>query len=168
MKILMVAPEYPATFWSFKYALPFVNRKTSLPPLGLLTVSSMLPAHWEKRLVDISAGQLKDEDILWADWVFVSAMIVQKKSAQEVINRAKALGKKVAAGGPVFTTGHKDFINVDTFVLNEGGPLIAEFVSDLTAGATKHIYSSAVKPDITKTPIPDWSLLHMKDYASMA
>lgn len=168
MKILMIAPEYPATFWSFKYALPFVNRKTSLPPLGLLTISSMLPAHWEKKLVDLSARPLKDEDILWADWVFVSAMIVQKKSAQEVINRAKMLGKKVAAGGPVFTTGHKDFCNVDTFVLNEGEPSIAEFVSDLTAGATKHIYSSDVKPDITKTPIPDWGLLHMKDYASMA
>ncbi len=168
MKILMVAPEYPATFWSFKYALPFVNRKTSLPPLGLLTVSSMLPAHWEKRLVDISAGQLKDEDILWADWVFVSAMIVQKKSAQEVINRAKALGKKVAAGGPVFTTGYRDFNNVDTFVINEGESSIKEFAADLEAGRTRQIYSSNEKPDITKTPVPDWSLLNMKHYASMA
>lgn len=164
----MVAPEYPATFWSFKYALPFVNRKTSLPPLGLLTISSMLPSHWEKRLVDISARPLKDEDIKWADWIFVSAMIVQKKSAQEVINRAKSFGKKVAAGGPVFTTGYRSFYNVDTFVLNEGEPSINEFAADLEAGRTRQIYSSDEKPDITQTPVPDWSILNMKDYASMA
>ena len=168
MKILMVAPEYPATFWSFKYALPFVNRKTSLPPLGLLTVSSMLPAHWEKRLVDISSGPLEDKDILWADWVFVGAMLVQRKSAQEVILRAKSLGKKVDAGGQLFTTGYQDFIGVDTFVLNEGEPSIDEFVADLTAGNAKPFYTSDIKPDITKTPIPDWSLLNMKHYASMA
>jgi radical SAM superfamily enzyme YgiQ (UPF0313 family) len=168
MKILFVSPEYPATFWSFKYALPFVNKKASLPPLGLLTVSSMLPANWEKRLVDMNATELKDSDIMWADWVFVGAMIVQKKSAQEVIDRAKHLGKMVAAGGPVFSTGYKDFHNVDTFVLNEGEPSMPQFIEDLSQGCAKHIYTSDEKPDISKTPVPDWKILDKKHYASMA
>jgi radical SAM superfamily enzyme YgiQ (UPF0313 family) len=168
MKILMVSPEYPATFWSFKHALPFIDKKASLPPLGLLTISSMLPKDWEKRLVDMNAGQLKDSDLKWADCVFVSAMIVQKKSAQEVINRAKLFDKFVAAGGPVFTTGYKDFYNVDTFVLNEGEILVPKFLEDLEAGCTKHIYETQEKPDITRTPVPDWGVLDMNHYASMA
>ncbi|MGD0566481.1 MAG: B12-binding domain-containing radical SAM protein [Candidatus Goldiibacteriota bacterium] len=168
MKILFVSPEYPATFWSFKYALPFVNKKASLPPLGLLTVSSMLPPDWEKRLVDMNAGPLKESDIIWADCVFVGAMIVQKKSAQEVIDRAKHLGKYVVAGGPVFTTGYTDFHNVDTFVLNESEPSMPQFVEDLSQGRAKHIYTSDVKPDISKTPVPDWHILDKKHYASMA
>jgi radical SAM superfamily enzyme YgiQ (UPF0313 family) len=168
VKILMVSPEYPATFWSFKHALPFVGKKASLPPLGLLTISSMLPEHWEKRLVDMNAGPLKDTDIKWADCVFVSAMIVQKRSAQEVINRAKLFNKFVAAGGPVFTTGYMEFENVDTFVLGEGEPSMEAFINDLAGGRAGHIYRSDEKPDITKTPLPDWKLINKHHYASMA
>ena len=108
MKVLMVYPEYPATFWSFKHALPFVNKKAALPPLGLLTVAAMLPAEWEKRLVDMNVSPLKDRDLEWADHVYVSGMIVQKKSAQEVFNRAKAMGKFTVAGGPLFTNAYRD------------------------------------------------------------
>ncbi len=168
MKVLMVYPEYPATFWSFKHALPFVNKRAALPPLGLLTLASMMPAQWEKRVVDLNVTKLKDADIKWADHVYVSGMIVQKKSAQEVINRAKALGKFVVAGGPLFTTGHTDFSNVDCFVLNEGEVTYPMFLKDLETGAVKLIYSSNERPDISKTPVPDWSLLNTNYYASLA
>jgi radical SAM superfamily enzyme YgiQ (UPF0313 family) len=168
MKVLLVYPEYPATFWSFKYALPFVDKKASLPPLGLLTVASILPAAWEKKLVDMNARELTDADILWADRVFVSGMIVQKKSAQEVISRAKALGKFVVAGGPLFSTAQLDFHDIDCYILDEGEITIPMFLSDLDAGAVKHVYRSPIKPDVSKTPIPDWSLIRSKDYASLA
>ena len=49
--ILMIYPEFPDTFWSFKHALKFVRKKASSPPLGLLTVAAMLPPAWKKRLV---------------------------------------------------------------------------------------------------------------------
>lgn len=163
----MVYPEYPATFWSFKHALPFVNKKAAIPPLGLLTLASLLPKEWEKRLVDLNVTRLKDKDIKWADHVYVSGMIVQKKSAQEVINRAKAMGKFVAAGGPLFTAGYKDFTNVDCFVLNEGEVTVPMFLKDLEAGTLKPIYTSGEKPDASRIPVPDWSLLRAKDYASL-
>ncbi|MFP4467223.1 MAG: B12-binding domain-containing radical SAM protein [Candidatus Goldiibacteriota bacterium] len=168
MKVLMIYPEYPATFWSFRYALPFVNKKASLPPLGLLTISPLLPAGWEKRLVDMNTDKLSEQDIEWADMVFVSGMIVQKDSAQEVINRSKKLGKTVVAGGPLFTTGHRDFYNVDSFVLDEGETTIPDFLKDLSEGRPKKYYTSREKPDIAKTPEPDWSLIDRKKYVSMA
>jgi len=77
MKILMVYPKYPDTFWSFKHALKFISKKASFPPLGLLTVAAMLPKEWEKRLIDINVSVLTDDDLKWADYVFISAMVVQ-------------------------------------------------------------------------------------------
>ncbi|HEX3020342.1 MAG TPA: B12-binding domain-containing radical SAM protein [Chitinispirillaceae bacterium] len=168
VKVLLVYPEFPITFWSFKYALKFINKKVSLPPLGLLTVSSLLPASWEKKLVDLNADKLRDNDIMWADYVFVSAMIAQKESAKDIIARAKSLGKVVVAGGPLFSTGYSDFSNVDCFVLNEGEVTIPLFLDDLSKGTLQRIYTSNDKPDITKTPVPDWTLLKKSHYASMA
>jgi radical SAM superfamily enzyme YgiQ (UPF0313 family) len=168
LKILLIYPEVPATFWSFKHALKFVNKKAALPPLGLLTVSSLLPSHWEKRLVDMNISKLKDSDIEWADYVFISAMIIQKASTVEVISHVKSHNKFIVAGGPLFTTGHHEFENIDCFVLNEGEITIPLFLSDLKTGNLQRIYTSDEKPDITRTPAPDWSLIKMKDYASMA
>jgi hypothetical protein len=98
MKILLVYPEYPPTFWSFKYSLRFISKKAAFPPLGLLTVAAMLPGDWRKKLVDLNVEPLSDEHLAWADMVFISAMIVQKESAQLVIKRCRAHGKKVVAG----------------------------------------------------------------------
>ncbi|HEX2956466.1 MAG TPA: DUF4070 domain-containing protein [Chitinispirillaceae bacterium] len=168
MKILLIYPEVPATFWSFKHALKFVNKKAALPPLGLLTVSSLLPSSWDKRLVDLNISKLKDSDIEWADYVFISGMIVQKASAAETISRVKKFNKFVVAGGPLFTTGYSEFEEVDCFVLNEGEVTIPMFLADLEKGTLQHMYTSTEKPDITHTPVPDWPLIKLKDYASMA
>ncbi|HEY5123782.1 MAG TPA: B12-binding domain-containing radical SAM protein [Ignavibacteria bacterium] len=168
MKVLLIYPEYPATFWSFKHALPFINKKVSLPPLGLLTVASLIPKEWEKKLIDLNAAELKDKDIIWADYVFISGMVVQRKSAKEVIKRAKSFGKFIVAGGPLFTNDYYDFENVDCFVLNEGEVTIPLFLKDLENNKLKHIYKSDEKPDLAITPVPDWSLINSNDYASLS
>src|SRR2546427_7125210 len=103
MKVLLVYPEFPDTYWSFRHAVSFVGKRSAFPPLGLLTVSAMLPASWEKRLVDVNVRKLKSSDIEWADIVFATAMLIQKDSLQEVVKRCKALGKPVAIGGPYVT-----------------------------------------------------------------
>jgi len=168
MKILFVYPEYPDTFWSFKYALKFISKKAAFPPLGLLTIGAMLPEKWQKKLVDLNVESLEDEHIAWADMVFLSAMIVQKKSAQNIINRCRAHGRKVVAGGPAFTTQHKEFTGVDHFVLNEAEVTLPLFLEDLEKGELKKIYTSGARPDIAETPIPLWSLINIDDYATMA
>jgi hypothetical protein len=58
MNVLLLYPEFPDTFWSFKHALKFIRKKASLPPLGLLTVAALLPRTWEKRLVDLNVRKL--------------------------------------------------------------------------------------------------------------
>ncbi|HSB31400.1 MAG TPA: cobalamin B12-binding domain-containing protein [Candidatus Sulfobium mesophilum] len=113
MKALLIYPEFPDTFWSFRYALKFIHRKASSPPLGLLTIAAMLPETWEKRLVDMNAESLHDDDLTWADLVFISAMSVQKESVKEVIVRCKTAGVRIVAGGPLFTTEYEAFEAVD-------------------------------------------------------
>lgn len=168
MKILLVYPQHTETFWSFKHALKFVSKRAAHPPLGLLTVAAMLPASWEKKLVDLNVQPLTDEDISWADYAFVSAMSIQRESSVEVIRRCGSLGTKVVAGGPLFTTGYDDFSGVDHFVLGEAESLMPSFVKDLEAGQAKHMYSSEEWPDLSQTPVPAWNLLNMKYYSSMS
>ena len=167
MKILLVYPKFPMTFWNFDFALKFIHKKASMPPLGLITIASMLPQSWEKRLVDLNVtGDLTDEEILWADYLFISAMEIQKESAKEVIRRSKALGVQTVGGGPFFSCEESDF-GVDFLLKGEGELTVPEFLSDLQNGTPKPVYQSDGWADLTKTPIPSWELIHTRNYACL-
>ena len=168
MNILLLYPEFPDTFWSFKHALKFVRKKASLPPLGLLTVSAMLPEQWHRKLVDLNVSKLTQKDIEWADIALVSAMGVQKESAKQIIARCKNAGLRVVAGGPLFTSEPEHFPEVDHLVLNEAEVTLPLFLEDFTQGNPKKEYRSEGFPDVSTSPVPQWELLDMKKYASMA
>jgi len=168
MNILLIYPEFPDTFWSFKYALKFVNKSSSSPPLGLLTIAAMLPGTWEKRLVDMNVHKLKDSDIEWADMVFISAMTVQRDSVLKILLRAKAFDKLIIAGGPLFTMEPDAFPELDHLILNEGEITLPLFLADLGRGKTKRVYETDEYADITKTPIPMWELIDLNQYDSMS
>ncbi len=168
MNILLIYPEFPDTFWSFKHALKFVRKKAPSPPLGLLTVAAMLPAGWNKRLVDLNAQNLSPQDLDWADYAFVSAMNVQRDSTRQVIARCKQASLPVVAGGPLFTGEYEQFEDVDYFVLNEAEITLPLFLRDLELGQTQRIYTSTGFADIHQTPVPLWELADLKRYASMS
>ncbi len=168
MKILLVYPQTPDTFWSFTHVLPFISKKAAFPPLGLLTVAAMLPRTWDLRLVDANVERLRDDHLRWADYVMLSGMIVHKESAQQIIDRCQALGKPVIAGGPLFTTGHEAFPKVQTFVLGEAEEIMPRLVADMEAGQLQHIYSAERRPDVSTVPVPRWDLINMRHYATMA
>jgi len=168
MKVLLVYPKYPDSFWSFKHALKFIGVKAAYPPLGLLTVAAMLPREWEKRLIDLNVRKLRDEDIRWADLVMISAMAIQKQSAKEVIARCRGLGVKTVAGGPLFTMEPEEFPEVDHLVLNEGEATLPAFLEDLAGGTLKRVYTSRELPPLESTPVPMWDLISFKDYATMS
>src|ERR1039457_1810670 len=148
MNILLVYPKYPDTFWSFKHALKFVSKKASFPPLGLLTVAAMLPKDWNIKLTDMNASHLTDDDLLWADLVFISAMSVQSESTDEVIQRCKKLNTKIVAGGPLFTSSPERYHDIDHLILNEAEITLPQFLSDLKKGIAKHLYTSEDWADI--------------------
>ncbi len=164
----MVYPRYPDTFWGFKHALKFISKKTSLPPLGLITIATYLPKNWPVKLVDMNAEILKESDIKNSDYVFISAMTIQRESAKEVIRMCNRLSVPVVAGGPLFTMEPDNFQEVDHFVLGEAEETMPELVENIKSGSLKHYYASKRFPDIKKTPPPKWDLLHLNWYASMS
>jgi radical SAM superfamily enzyme YgiQ (UPF0313 family) len=166
--VLLVSPAFPDTFWSFKHALPFIRRRASSPPLGLVTVAAMLPRDWEKRLVDLNVGPLTDADLAWADLAFVGGMVVQRASAREVVARCRAAGVRVVAGGPLFTVEHAEFPEVDHFVLDEAELTLPPFLDDLARGLAKRQYRAVGYADLRTSPLPMWELVDFRQYASMS
>ncbi len=168
MKILLVNPDLPPTFWSFKNALKFVSRKALLPPLGLLTVAAMLPEEWETKLVDMTTMILRDRDIEWADYVFITAMFIQRKSADHVIERCRKIGRKIVVGGPMFTSIPEQYAHVDHLVLKEAEITLPLFIQDIKKGCTRKVYNTHEKADLGETPMPRWDMIRMKQYVSMS
>lgn len=164
MNVLLLYPEFPDTFWSFKHAVSFVSKSAVNPPLGLLTVAALLPGRWNKRLVDLNVHPLTANDLAWADLAMISAMDVQRESTNRLIARCKMAGVKIAAGGPLFTEDYQSFSDVDHFILNEGEITIPQFVNDFESGAPQAIYSTGDYADITQTPLPMWELINLNDY----
>lgn len=168
MKVLLVNPEFPDTYWSFRHALPFEGKRCAFPPLGLLTVSALLPATWERRLVDLNIEKLRSSDIEWADIVMATAMLVQKDSLREVVRRAKDLGKRVVIGGPYITTTVEDLPEADHIFLGEAETTLPLFIEDLARGEAKPSYQAAERPPLSATPLADFSLANMKRYSAMS
>jgi radical SAM superfamily enzyme YgiQ (UPF0313 family) len=168
MKILLVFPKIPTTFWSFHNALRFISKKSSEPPLGLLTIAAMLPKKWDKKLIDMNVSTLLEKDIQWADYVFLTGMNVQRQSFEEVINQCNEFNTPVIAGGPMVSTEGNVFEGIDHYIMNEAEITLPLFLTDLEAGCAKPVYSSTEFPSLSETPSPQWDLLDMDKYASMS
>lgn len=168
MKVLLIYPEFPDTYWSFNHALPFEGKRAAFPPLGLLTISALLPKSWERRLVDMNVQALESSDLEWADVVFASAMLVQKDSLRYVVDWCKAIGKRVVVGGPYITTSAESLPQADHLVLGEAESIMPELVRDLEQGEAKSFYKAAERPELTSSPTPDFRLANLKRYSAMS
>ncbi len=167
--ILLVYPEVPGnTYWSYKYALKFINKKSSMPPLGLVTIASFFPADYHLKLVDLNVAPLLDEAIEWADAVFISAMIVQKESMENVVSRCRVFGKTIVAGGPYVTNSADEICGVDHLLTGEVDHTLTGFLDDLDKGTAQSVYPMPEHPDISSLPVPRFDLLDLDAYGSMA
>jgi radical SAM superfamily enzyme YgiQ (UPF0313 family) len=168
MNVLLVYPEFPNTYWSFRHALSFEGKRSAFPPLGLLTVSAMLPAGWGRRLVDMNICDLRLRDIEWADVIFCSAMLVQRDSLQRVVALCKAHNKKVVIGGPYVSTTAENLSGVDHIFVGEAEETLPEFVRDLERGKARRVYNATERPTLSAAPLPHFQLASLKYYSSMS
>ena len=168
LRILLVYPEVPQTFWSLTHALRFFGKQAWSPPLGLLTVAAMLPKQFEQRICDLNVEALRSDDLEWADYVFLSALDVQRQSSRQIIGRCKEVGVKVVAGGPLFTSDPDEFRDVDHLVLNEAEETLPPFLKDLANGEPKPLYSTQQFADVSTSPIPAYGLLNSRGYGALS
>lgn len=168
MKALLVYPEFPNTYWSFRHALSFEGKRSAFPPLSLLTVSALLPSLWERRLIDMNVRRLRLADIRWADVVLISGMLVQKESLLRVIDLCNAAGKRVAVGGPYVSSNREGLAKADHIIIGEAETLLPKFAQDLERDEAARIYEAAERPPLTLSPTPDFRLAELKRYSAMS
>jgi radical SAM superfamily enzyme YgiQ (UPF0313 family) len=167
MNALLIYPEFPDTFWSFKNALKFVGKRAAQPPLGLMTVAALLPAGWNKRLIDTNVENLRDRDLEWADVVLLSGMHIQRESLVALVERCRALGLRTVVGGPITSSMSAAELKSDHVVIGEAESLIAGLAHDLEQDTAKPVYQAAERPEMTTSPLPDLSLIKMRRYSTM-
>lgn len=165
---LLIYPEFPLSYWGFQYALRFIGKKSSMPPLGLLTVAGMFPEDYRLRVVDTNVEPLTEAHLEWADIAFLSAMVIQKRSFQEIAARCRKAGVPVVAGGPYPTSCFEEIENVDHFVLDEVEETFPTFLRDLESSCAKKVYRAPRRPPVTASPLPRYDLISFQPYRSMA
>jgi radical SAM superfamily enzyme YgiQ (UPF0313 family) len=170
MRVLLVHPEFPTTYWGFQHSLPFIGKRATLPPLGLLTLAALLPPAWHVRVADLNVAPLSDDDVLWADAVLVGGMLVQAPSALEVIRRARSMGRKTIVGGAAVTTSPTLFNEADHVFLGEAEGRIDAVVRAIEGVDEPHVLAelSEAKPDVSKSPPPRFELVDLSLYQAMS
>ncbi|MCH7964342.1 MAG: B12-binding domain-containing radical SAM protein [Bacteroidetes bacterium] len=164
MNILLIYPKMPDTFYAMKHFIHVIGKRAAYPPLGLLTIASLLPEEWSKKIVDLNVNDLNTKELEWADYVFLSAMNVQEESVREIVEKCKQVGVKIVAGGTLFTQEHERFPDIDHFVLNEAEITLPLFLEDLKQGAPNPVYQTTEFADVTESPLPFFELVNMDDY----
>ncbi len=167
MRILLVHARFPPSYWGFQYALPITGKQATLPPLGLCTVAALLPAAWTPRLVDVNVEPLTDDDLRWADVVLVGGMLIQAPSMQDILRRARRLGRRTVVGGPAATTTPELFGDADVVFQGEVEGRAAELAAAIEGRGSARI-PVAPFPTLTATPVPRFDLLRRDHYSSMA
>jgi radical SAM superfamily enzyme YgiQ (UPF0313 family) len=168
MNALLIYPEWPDTYWSFKHALPFEGKRSVYPPLGLLTIAPMLPRHWKKRLVDINVQRLTDADLKWADVALLSGMLVHKQDLLALLARCRAAGVRTVIGGPATSSIEELPRHADHVVIGEAEELMAQLSEGLERGKAQPMYKASRMPGLDNTPLPDLSLINPRYYSAMS
>ena len=169
MRALLICPEFPLSFWSFRKSCQLRGNRTVTPPLGLLTLAALLPPEWELRLADLNSRELTEQDWQWADMVLISAMYIQREGLLSLVREAKQRGKTVIAGGPYPTSIPEATLEAgaDFVVRGEGENTIPLLLEAMQAGRTG-VIENAEKPDLTTSPVPRFDLLRLDDYATFS
>jgi radical SAM superfamily enzyme YgiQ (UPF0313 family) len=167
MNALLIYPEWPDTYWSFKHALPFEGKRSAYPPLGLLTIAPLLPKHWKKRLVDTNVRPLTDADLRWADVALLSGMLVHKQDLLAILARCRDRGLRTVVGGPVTSSVEELPQHADHVVIGEAEELVEGLAADLEQGTAQPVYRAGQLPGLVKTPLPELDLINPRHYSAM-
>jgi len=169
VKVLMVWPRFPASFWSLGEVTEIVPERSLVPPLGLITVAALCPKQWKIRLIDLAFDELSDQDILWSDLVMVSAMAVQREGVRQTLERASKLNRRSMIGGPYASSEPEALLPLaDHVVVGEPDEMFREIAADLERGSARRLYRVTEKPDVSHTPVPRFDLLALDKYTLMS
>jgi radical SAM superfamily enzyme YgiQ (UPF0313 family) len=167
VRLLLVNPRFPESFWTFRWAVQDVlpGKRTVYPPLGLATLAALCPADWEIDIVDenVESVPLAPQ----ADLIGVCGMGVQYPRQKELLAYYRSKGYRVVAGGsfaslcPERYTDHADFV-----VAGESEYVWPQFCRDFAAGTAQPLYRESGTVELKDSPVPRFDLLKMPLYTA--
>jgi len=169
MKLLLIQPRLPESFWSFTWAFRNIahDKRAPISPLGLATVAALAPSAWDVRIVDENV-----EPIPWdepADVVGVCGMAVQYPRQREVCEQFRARGRHVVVGGAYASLCPEEFAGVaDTVVAGEAEYTWPRFCADFEKGRPEALYRETGTVDLADSPTPRHDLLKLDRYQAVA
>jgi radical SAM superfamily enzyme YgiQ (UPF0313 family) len=168
LKVLLVWPKFPPSFWGFEGVLEMLPEAAMTPPLGLITVAALCPPEWTLRLLDHAFDEIRDEDLRWADLVLVSAMHAQRADAVDICRRARSVGTRTFVGGPWASSDPEAVrLEADHVMVGEAEEVFGAIARQLEQGTAQELYRVDDKPDMSHSPIPRFDLLRRNMYTSM-
>jgi len=168
MRLLLINPKFPESFWSFKWAITNVlpGKRTLNPPLGLATLAALCPEDWEVEIIDenVETIPLSPE----ADIIGVCGMGVQLPRQRELLEYYRGRGHYVVAGGSYASLCKEEYVSLaDTIVAGEAEYIWEQFCADYESGAPKALYHETGTVDLTDSPTPRFDLLKLDRYTNV-
>lgn len=170
MKVLLVNPKVPESFWSFKFAVDNIlssKKRVLNPPLGLATVAALCPKNWDIEIIDenIESLPLQPE----ADIIGVCGMGIQFKRQKELLTFYKKKGFFVVAGGSYASLCPEAYeAFADTVIAGEAEYIWKKFCADFESGKPQKIYRETGIVDLKDSPVPRFDLLKLENYQKIS
>jgi radical SAM superfamily enzyme YgiQ (UPF0313 family) len=167
VRLLLINPKYPESFWSFKWALDRIlpDKRAVNPPLGLATLAALCPLHWQVEIVDENIEPVPT--LPAADLIGVCGMGVQFARQRELLEYYRARGYFVVAGGSYTSLCPEHYATIaDAVVAGEAEYVWPRFCRDFEAGQTQRLYRETGSVDLADSPTPRFELLKLDRYST--
>lgn len=165
MKLVLINPKFPESFWSFSWVHQNVmtEKRTINSPLGLATLAALSPQDWDIEIIDENI-----EPIDWsvqADIIGVCGMGVQMERQKEILNHFKGKGSYVVAGGSYASLCPEEYEGLaDSVIAGESEYIWPQFCEDFLAGRPKTLYQETGNVNLHDSPCPRYDLLKLDRY----
>src|ERR1700740_1065259 len=166
-RVLCVFPRYTSAFGTFEHAYPLTDGvEAFMPPQGLLLIAAYLPETWPVRFLDDTIRAATEEDVGWAEAVFVSGMHIQRQQMNDICRRAHAFDLPVAIGGPSVSACPDYYPSFDYLHVGELGDatdeLIGRLARDTSRPEAQVVLKTVNRLDMTSFPLPAYELAELK------
>jgi radical SAM superfamily enzyme YgiQ (UPF0313 family) len=139
-----------------------------MPPQGLLAIAAYLPKHWEVRFVDENIHPAREDEIAWADAVFLSGMHVQRQHIIAINDRVHRAGKPTVLGGPSVSGDPDRYGSIDYLHIGELGDatdrLIERLDSDCARPTEQLRFTTQERLPLSNFPPPAYHLAELDRY----
>ena len=169
MRIVLVNPRFPESFWSFRWVINTIlpDRRAVNPPLGLATLAALCPENWEVEIIDENIESIPLDPN--ADIVGVCGMGVQFNRQRELLTYYREKGYHVVAGGSYASLCPDLYESLaDTVVAGEAEYIWPEFCRDFEAGRPERFYKENGVVDLSDAPVPRFDLLKLEKYHAVS